>query len=278
MLVKTKMKTLFPSGRKMVFLALTAASLLVQVSCKDDDDDIVGDGGSKTDPTAIIPAKDKQFRYKITEEEGGVSTVVTRVKSTKDSSGITVFTIESKTTDDDGQSVLLSNAYSKSGITTHEISLPAAYSGILSELEGNDYIKDVKITGFPHLQQMENKAAVGSKMTFKGEPIKLVIKMEIPTEGGQVVKSQIEATITYDDGEVTKVENITTPGGTFNCSKWEYSYTAIIKTFINGELEEQSNEFRLVTDWTAPGVGVVKSIESDVLATPTSITELQKID
>lgn len=277
MLTKVKMKSILPSAQKAVFACLAAASIFTQISCKDDDK-IIGDGDSKPDPTAIIPTKGKTYTYKISEEDGTVSKQVTSVKSVKDSTGIVVYTVENKISGEDGESVLIMKSYSQNGVTTNEISLPAAYASILSELQGSEYVKDVKITGFPHYQLLDNKAAVNSQIKFKGEPIKLVVKLEFTDEDGQKMKTELESTLTYDDGKVTKVEDVTTPAGTFSCSKWEYSYTMITKIFQNGELDEQSNEYRNITEWTAPGVGIVKSIESDVLSTPTSTTVLQKID
>ena len=277
MLNNLKMKSFLPSAQKAAFAFLAAASLFTQVACKDDDK-IAGDGGPKPDPTAIIPTEGKKYTYKISEEDGTVSTQVTRVKSVKDSTGIVVYTVENKISGEDGESVLVMKSYSQNGVTTNEISLPAAYQSIISEFEGSEYVKDLKITGFPHYQLLDNKAAVNSQVKFKGEPIKLTLKLELTDDDGQVVKTELQSTITFDDGKVTKVEDVTTPAGTFNCSKWEYGYTTITKIFLNGQLDEQTNEVRNITEWTAPGVGIVKSIESDVLATPTSITVLQKID
>ena len=277
MLNNLKMKSFLPSAQKAAFAFLAAASLFTQVACKDDDK-IAGDGGPKPDPTAIIPTKGKKYTYKISEEDGSVSTQVTSVKSVKDSTGIVVYTVENKISGEDGESVLVMKSYSQNGVTTNEISLPAAYQSIISEFEGSEYVKDLKITGFPHYQLLDNKAAVNSQVKFKGEPIKLTLKLELTDDDGQVVKTELQSTIAFDDGKVTKVEDVTTPAGTFNCSKWEYGYTTITKIFLNGQLDEQTNEVRNITEWTAPGVGIVKSIESDVLATPTSMTVLQKID
>jgi hypothetical protein len=203
---------------------------------------------------------------------------VTRVKSVKDSTGIVVYTVENKMSGDGGESVLIMKSYSQHGVTTNEISLPAAYATLLSELEGSEYVKELKITGFPHYQLLENKAVVNSQIKFKGDPIKLTVKFEFTDEEGQKALAELQASITYDDGKLTKVESLTTPAGIFSCSKWEYSYTMITKMFRNGELDQQSNEYRNITEWTAPGVGIVKSIESDVLFAPTSVMVLQKVD
>ncbi len=272
---KVKMKTPFFSAKKLAFVLLATATVFTQISCNDDD--VVGDGGPKTDATAIIPTNGKTYTYQIKEEDGSVATQVTRVKSVRDSSGITVYDIENKVSEDDDETVVMMKSFSKNGVTTNEIPLPAAYASILEEFQGSDFVKSVKISGFPQYQLLENNAVVGSKMTFKGEPIKLNLVLAFE-EDGEEFTTEIDAVLMHDDGVVKKVESITTPAGTFNCSKWEYSYELITKTFLNGELQEQSNELRLVSAWTAPGVGIVKSVESDMLGTQTSVTELKKVD
>ena len=125
---------------------------------------------------------------------------------------------------------------------------------------------------------LENKGTVNSLMTFKGGPIKVLFKVAVPDEEGDTTNVQIEAKITYQPGRVVKEEAVTTPAGTFNCSKWEYSYELITKTFLNGRLQDQSNELRFINEWTAPGVGIVKLVESDMQGTPTSETELKRVD
>ena len=276
MFKKVKVRTLFLSVRKFSLVVLAAATISSQISCKNDDD-VVGGGGLKNDPTAIIPTQGKTYTYQTKEEDGSVSTQITRVKSVRDSSGIAVYDIENKISSDGSETVLMMKSFSKSGVTTNEISLPAAYATLLKEFEGSDFVKSVKISGFPQYQLLENNAAVGNKMTFKGEPIKLNLVLAFE-EDGQEYTTEIDAALTYDDGVVKKVESITTPAGTFNCSKWEYSYELITKTFLNGKLREQSNELRFISEWTSPGVGIVKSVESDMQGTQASLTELQKVD
>ena len=276
MLNKVKVKTLFSSSKKLAFVFLATTTIFTQIACKDDDD-VVGDGGLRADPAAIIPTKGKTYTYQTNDEDGSVATQITRVKNVRDSSGIAVYDIENKISDEGSETVLMMKSFSKSGITTNEISLPAAYASILEEFEGSDFVKSIKITGFPQHQLLENNAAVGNKMTFKGEPIKLNLVLAFE-EDGQEYTTEIDAALTYDDGVVKKVESITTPAGTFNCSKWEYSYELITKTFLNGKLQEQSNELRFISEWTSPGVGIVKSVESDMQGTQASLTELQKVD
>jgi hypothetical protein len=271
-----KAKVFLLTVKKLTFLLLTVAAVLTQIACKDDDD-VVGDGGLQTDASAIIPTKGKTYTYEIRDEEGTVTTQTTRIKSVRDSSGITVHDIENKISDNGSETVLMMKSYSKSGVTTNEIPLPAAYVSILEEFKGSNFVKSIKITGFPQYQLLENKAVAGSKMTFKGDPIRLNLVLAFE-EDGEEFTTEIDAVLTYDDGIVKKVESISTPAGTFGCSKWEYSYELITKTFLNGELQEQTNELRLVNEWTAPGVGIVKSVESDMLGTETSVTELKKVN
>ena len=276
MLKQVKLKTLFSLSTKSAFALLIASTAFTQIACNDDDK-VVGDGSVQTDPTAIIPTKGKTYTYQIKDEDGSVATQITRVKNVRDSSGIAVFDIENKISGDGSETVLMMKSFSKGGVTTNEIALPAAYATLLEEFKGSDLVKSIKISGFPQYQLLENTAAVGNKMTFKGEPIKLNLVLAFE-EDGEEFTTEIDAVLTYEDGAVKKVESVTTPAGTFSCSKWEYSYELITKSFRNGELQDQSNELRLVSEWTSPGVGVVKSVESDLLGTPTSVTELKKVD
>ncbi len=67
-----------------------------------------------------------------------------------------------------------------------------------------------------------------------------------------------------------------TPAGTFNCTKWEYTYEVYTKMETEIVPLEETTEVYNVSLWTAPGVGVVKTIEKSDESTST--TELQKID
>jgi hypothetical protein len=276
MINKVKRTELLPTGRKAAFTLLTAACLLVQAGCKEEDK-IVAGGNQQADPSAIIPSKEKKYHYRITEPDGSFSSMETRVKNVTDSIGIAVHHIETKTTGEEDETLLNYKAYSKNGITTNELSLPAAYTALIAELDQNPLVKEIKVTGFPHYQLFENKAALNSTVTFKGEKIRLYVKFEDVDEEGNTLSSELEATITYDNGKVVKVENLTTPAGNFNCSQWAYGYTVLTKVYNNGNLEETSSDKVEVQDWTAPGVGIVKSIETSGDRTQT-VTELQKID
>lgn len=268
-------KVYFSSLKKLSFLLLSAAIIFTQVACKDDKD-LAGDGGLQVDANAIIPTKGKTYTYQITDEDGSVTTQVTRVKNVRDSAGVAVHDIENRISGDDSEVVLMMKAFSKNGMTTNEISMPASYASLLEEFKDSDFVKSIKITGFPQYQHLENSGAVGNKMTFKGDPIRLNLVLGYEDDG-QEFTTEIDAALTYKNGVVKKVESITTPAGTFNCSKWDYSYELITKTFLNGKLQEQTNEMRLVSEWTAPGVGIVKSVESDMLGAAASVTELRKV-
>jgi hypothetical protein len=259
--------------RRMTFLLLAAGSLYFNTSCKDDEKVMAGE---PADASAIIPSKDKKYNYKVIGEDGTQSMQVLRVKSVTDSAGLSVYKLETRINSGDDDVVLDWKAYSKSGVTTYEINTPAAFSSILDAINDNRNVKDFRITGFPQFQRRENAATVNSKLTFTGEPIKLYLKLEIIDEEGQNVVLDLESKLVYTDGKVVKVEPLTTPGGTFNCSKWEYSYKYTQKLFFDGQLQSEVTSDFQVTEWTTPGVGVVKSIERH--DGKESVTELQKID
>jgi hypothetical protein len=268
-------KVIIPSlnHRKALFLLLTAGSLLLNAGCKDDEKIL---SGEPEDPSAIIPSKDKKYNYKVTDEDGTVSAQVVRVKSVSDSAGLTVFKLETRINTDDEDLVLDWKAYSKDGITTSEINTPAAFSVFLETIRDNENVKDFKLTGFPQFQHRENEAAVTSKLTFTGAPIKLYLKLEVDIDEGEKILIEVESTLTYTNGKAVKVESLTTPGGTFNCTKWEYRYDNLQKVSYHGKVQEQTIATYKVSEWTAPGVGLVKSIEDR--DGHQSVTELQKIE
>lgn len=272
-MLKNRLNHSLMSRRAVAVLFITAGSLL-QISCKDNDP--IKSEGEPADPTAVIPAKGKKYTYKVIEEDGSISSEVVRVKNTSDSAGLSVSYIETLVQSGQNQTIMDWKAYSKGGVTTNEMAIPAAFSALTEPFEALGIIKDLKITGFPQMQQLENKAAIGSKMTFKGGDIKLYVKLEVPGEEGENIVVEVRSTLSYDDGVLVKIEELTTPAGKFTCSKWEYGYTNITEIFYNGQEGEQFNEQRQVTEWTAPGVGVVKSIESFLFEE--SVTELQKIE
>ena len=272
---KSKSTTLFQTSRKAAIVLLTTAALSLQIACKDDDSKVLPDG-QQADPTAIIPAKDKKFNYKVIEADGSFYNEVISVKSISDSAGLKVSNLETRMTSGQDEAILKWKAYSQNGITTNEVPFPTALSGLLAQIQELGTVKDFRITGFPQIQNLENKAAVGSKVTFKGDDIKMYVKLEVENEEGDIVVVEVESVLSYDNGQVTKVENLTTPAGTFNCAKWEYGYSYITKAFYNGKPGEQTNEIYTVTEWTSPGIGVVKSVEKTIDSE--SVTELQKID
>jgi hypothetical protein len=265
----------YAKSRKATIIFLTAVGLSLQTACKDDDNKIAPDG-LNNDPTAVIPAKDKKFNYKIIGNDGSTYNEVTQVKSIRDSAGIAVSHLETSTTDGQEVSVMKWKAYSQNGVTTNEIPLPTALTGLLAQMQEIGTVKDFRITGFPQYQNRENKAVVGSTITFNGDNIKIYVKLEVPNNEGAPFIVELESTLTYIGGKITKVENLTTPAGAFNCSKWEYGYSYVNKVKYNGQAGDQTTENYTVTDWTVPGVGIVKSVEK---TTDTeSVTELQKID
>lgn len=267
--------SLYLHSRKAVIMVLTTTALFFQIACKDDDNKVLPDGQT-ADPTALVPAKDKKFSYKVTDADGSFYNEFIRVKNITDSAGIKVSHLETRMVAGQDEAILNWKAFSQNGVTTYEIPLPTALTGLLAQIEELGTVKDFKITGFPQFQNLENKASIGSKVTFKGDDVKMKVKLEVEDEEGEIMLIEIESILSYNNGQVTKVENLTTPAGTFNCAKWEYGYSYTTKVLYNGQPGEQTNEIYAVTEWTTAGIGVVKSIEKSTDSE--SVTELQKIE
>ncbi|MCE6988245.1 hypothetical protein [Dyadobacter sp. CY323] len=270
-----KNKTQFSSfrqARNVLFACAIAA--LAFTSCKDDEkvvpDDVV------QAKKAIIPENGKQYSYKIVDSDGTVETSVTKVKSVKDSAGFSVFNIQNIVKVEDGQYPVDYKAYSNNGATTYELEMPAVFAAIIKELRPLAYMEDIDVTGFPQYQIFDNKGTVDSPVTFKGAPINLKIKMLIIVEGGDNVEAEVTSRITYKSGKVVKEEAVTTPAGTFNCSKWQYSYVVVTRFAADGYEPEEDTQAVNVSLWTAPEIGIVKSLEESADG-ESSLTELQKI-
>lgn len=265
--------TLSRFTKSALALAVLAMSF---TACKDDDNPNPdgGDGGGTE--KVFIPAKDKSYTYKMTDSDGSEGEMVTKIVSTKDSAGMDVHTINHLIRENEEEMTLVSKAYAKGGTTTNELPYPTAMKALVNEINDVAYISEFKVTGFPHYQYLENNGKVNSALTFKGDPIKVLMELEIPVGDEGSVLGKLEARLTYKNGKATGEESVTTPAGEFKCTKWEYSYEVYTKFETEVTEPEISTELVNVTLWTAPGVGVVKSIEKGEESTST--TELRKVN
>jgi hypothetical protein len=248
--------------------------LLTLVSCKDDET-IDPDENPQNTEKALIPEKDQTYTYKITDSEGVESSSVLRVTSVKDSAGIPVYNVQNVINDASGKMTLNYRAFSHNGLTTNELAVPAGLASLEEYVREFAYIEDYELSGFPQVQIFENKGTVNSKVTFSKQPIKMHLDLTIPLPDDERISAKLDCTLQYEEGKVVKEESVTTPAGTFNCSKWEYSYELYTKLTTDQTPPEESTVVYTVLVWTAPGIGVVKS--SEVSGTDITNTELQKI-
>ncbi|KAA0991221.1 TapB family protein [Dyadobacter aurulentus] len=260
-------------GGRSILLFLVA---VLSLSACDNEKAVMPDENIITDEKAIIPAKDQRFTYKISEGDGDHGTLVTRVTAVKDSAGTNVFSIENNYQYEDGSMVLKYKAFSKGGFTTNEIATSAGLDAMYKYVSEFAVIKSSKLTGFPQRQTFDNKGTVGSKVTFSKEPIYQYLELDIPTEDGDVISAEIESAVIYHEGKVTTEESVTTPAGTFKCSKWEFSYDLETRLTSEHFPAEETAVVYTVHLWTVPGIGIVKSEE--VSGKDVTKTELQKID
>jgi hypothetical protein len=275
MLIKNQPSITIARHTRLAFLSL-AISVLLFASCKDDKDDVKPDDGNPaTEDKAFLPKKDEVYTYRITDSDGTKSSSVMKVTNVKDSSGISVYNIENVIQEGNVFVTTRNRAFSKDGLTTYEMFYEDALNALYADTEEFAVIEDVEMKGFPHKQILENKGTVGSSISFSKDPMEINLALLIPIDEDDSVEAELETKIAYLDGKATKQETITTPAGTFNCSKWEYKYEMSMKlTSLFIPVEEREAVFT-VELWTAPGVGIVKTVETsdgDV-----STTELQKI-
>jgi hypothetical protein len=275
MLIKNQPSITIARHTRLAFLSLAISALLF-ASCKDDKDNVKPDDGNPaTEDKAFLPKKDEVYTYRITDSDGTKSSSVMKVTNVKDSSGISVYNIENVIQEGNVFVTTRNRAFSKDGLTTYEMFYEDALNALYADTEEFAVIEDVEMKGFPHKQVLENKGTVGSSISFSKDPMEINLALLIPIDEDDSVEAELETKIAYLDGKVTKQETITTPAGTFNCSKWEYKYEMSMKlTSLFIPVEEREAVFT-VELWTAPGVGIVKTVETsdgDV-----STTELQKI-
>lgn len=261
-------------AKSALALAVMALSF---TACKDDDNVDPDGGDSGGSEKVFIPAADKTYYYDITDSDGEDASMTTKVISTKDSAGLTVHTLRHTLKEEGAKDIpMLSKAYAKGGTTTNELPYPFALQTLIVDLREIAVIHELKLTGFPHYQYLENNGKVNSPLTFKGDPIKMTLKLEIPVGDEGSVDATAEATITYKNGKAVAEESVTTPAGEFKCVKWEYTYETRTKFETDVTAPEETSEVYKVTLWTAPGVGIVKTIEKS--EENTSTTELRKIE
>ncbi|MCE7069420.1 hypothetical protein LZG74_03855 [Dyadobacter sp. CY327] len=260
---------------RQAFFAL-AISALSFASCKDDKGNIKPDDGNPaTEDKAFLPNKDEVYTYRISDSDGSKSSSTMKVVSVKDSSGISVYNIENEIKEGNVYVTTRNRAFSKDGVTTYELFYEDAINSLYANTEEFATIEKVTMKGFPQKQVMENKGTVGSNITFSKEPMEIGLELLIPIDENDSIEADLETKITYLDGKATKQETITTPAGTFNCTKWEYKYEMYLKLsslFIPVEEKEFVYNVEL---WTAPGIGIVKTVETS--DDDVSTTELQKI-
>ncbi|MCE7065304.1 hypothetical protein [Dyadobacter sp. CY326] len=274
MLNKNQSYAIFARHTRQTLFALAIAAVSF-ASCKDDDNPKPDGGKPANEDKGLLPEKDQLYSYKITDSEGSESSSEMKVINVKDSSGIAVYNIENLIQEGDDKVKTNNRAFVKDGLTTYELSYPEGLNSITTYVRTFAVIEDYSLTGFPQRQIFEHKGTVDSKLTFSKEPVRMKLGLLIPIGEDDNIEANLECKVTYHDGEVTKQEKITTPAGTFNCSKWVYDYELYTKLTGKDIPDEVSEVVYTVELWTAPGVGIVKTIEAS--GKDITTTELQKI-
>lgn len=232
----------------------------------------------KQNTANFIPSDKKKYHYEIRDQEGIVGQAIKEVAGTEDSSGLTLYTIRTLITTDNGETTLNNKMFAASGKTVTELVMPDMWNDIIDMLKSLPDMTVVEATpvGFPAYEIMDNPLSTSSKLTYSG-PAKQgqYIKMVQHNDDGDDTYEVIQE-IKYNPGEVVAVENLEVVAGTFACSKWEYSMdnTQIMK--LNGVELNRKSFHEKVTLWTAHGIGIVKSL--NVTESGTSSTVLTNIE
>jgi hypothetical protein len=261
--------------RARVFRAfMLALACVFFVSCKDDEKVIEPDD-TPTAAKPFLPEKGQVYHYLSKDADGAESNYSLSILNSKDSSGIEVLKIEQILVEEGQQYIDYVHAYQHEGKTVYESGIPLGVESMITYIGGFADIEDYEISGFPHRETFENKGTAGSKLTFSKEPIKVVLYLKIPVEGQEPATAKAVVTVKHQDGSATKEESVTTPAGTFKCTKWEYTYEMTTDLTGEGFPPEQSEVVYSAQLWTAPGVGIVKLVEGS--GGDIETTELQEI-
>lgn len=268
-------------------MALLMAAVLC-TGCEPDGSDI-DDPKNPEKAGNFIPARNKKFIYKVETDGSEGGTVTQNITGSKDSSGITVYSLHS-VIEASGASLTMDNRlFTLNGKTYTEIKVPDAWYQYV-ELFGK--LPNVKVTrtalsGYPAYMVMQNALKDGSVVKTEGFPVQEQL-IEY-TNNGTPGSSKQEVAQLAGSG---KVETIKVPAGSFVCNKFSYEVGTKI-TSKSGSTEEIANGSEKITVWMAHGVGMVKQESAATLVSmiplPTgeikkvvtntaSVTTLQKIE
>lgn len=259
-------------------LLLLAISTTTIISCGKKDDknpDPGGNGGNKTEN--YIPAQNHKYNYNIIMEDKTTHSFVTWISDVKDSSGLKVYNMRTRLNIDDIEVITNTGMVSVNGQTVTQFDMPALWRKAIEDMKSQEGVTILEATpkGFPAYEIFDNAMVAGSKLTYKGPAEQgQYIKYVTAAEDGDTI--ELFQKIIYQPGQVTSVENITVPGGTFKCSRWTAKSDARVIMKMNGQqisstLTHEEREF-----WNAYGVGIVKAIS--VSAGDSTVTTLQSIE
>lgn len=265
----------YPSVNKVLRLGV-AFFLMISIGtgCEQAAEDF--DDPQNSDKTSgFIPGGNRKYIYSVESDGGAGGTITQRVSDTRDSSGITVYNLQSVIQASGASMTLNNNLFVIGGKTYTEIKVPDAwyqYVALFNQMPNIRVTKAV-VSGYPAYMVMDNALKDGSKIAISG-PLVQEQLIEYTSNGnpGSVKQEIVHMTGTG------KVETIKVPAGSFVCSRFSYEVATTITTRV-GNIQETANGNEKITVWMAQGIGMVKQQSEAALVSviPLPTGEIKKI-
>jgi hypothetical protein len=227
----------------------------------------------------FIPRDNNVYHYEITTADGKKGTRDLFVTGHRDSAGIDITNVRADMTFEGEVLTGYNDMFMVKGKTIVKVDRAEYVMKYLAKMRdavekaGGRVIKS-ELSGYPYYMHFENVLREGGKMSFTGPEIHKLELIMVPG-GDQQTRVESIQDITFIPGEVTKVEQVTVPAGTFTCNKFFYTMNTHLVTKMNGSVVNTLDNTEQIEVWMAHGIGDVKVVEK--LKDGTATTVLKSI-
>jgi hypothetical protein len=265
----------YPSVNNMLRIGVAFLLMItIGTSCEQAAEDF-DDPQNSDNTSGFIPGGNRKYIYSVETDGGAGGTVTQRVSGTRDSSGITVYNLQSVIQASGASMTLNNNLFVIGGKTYTEIKVPDAWYQNVALLNQMPNVRVTKavVSGYPAYMVMDHALKDGSKIAISGPPVQEQL-IEYTSSGNP---GSVKQEIVHIAG-TGKVETIKVPAGSFVCSRFSYEVATTITTRV-GNIQETANGNEKVTVWMAQGIGMVKQQSEAALVSviPLPTGEIKKI-
>jgi hypothetical protein len=254
------------------FVMLLISSLIT--SCEKDENALTAEEESAVD--YFIPRDNNVYHYEITTADGKKGTRDLFVTGHRDSAGIDITNVRGDITFDNEVLTGYNDMFTMKGKTIVKVDRAEYVMKYIAKMReaveqaGGRVIKS-ELSGYPYFMHFDNLLREGGKLDFMGPDVHRLELVTIMGSGGQQTQVETIQDITFVGGEVTKVEQVTVPAGTFTCNKFFYTMNTHIVTKMNGNVINTLDNTEQIEVWMAHGVGDVKVVEKLKEGTATTV-------